>query len=287
LLIIAFFIASKWWLALLAFSVGYIWYIIMATLWLILSLMEYPVRQGFTRLGIVYILIFVAACLISFFSYLYLAPPPMGDVITNYRISGLLVAIGYLILLLGIVTKESPVLQSLIETRRSIAFNRVDINGAVRQAEIALTGMQAPDAIQKDLHPILSLVDRINEATNSLVYQVRTMQSHLPNAEDSRDVILAKLKILTTHHSTCEFILRDRASALQELNFKFQQLMKRRQRIESIIPEASEFFNQLDGGMKTILEEADQRFASYQQEAIEYDKRLSDINTALGLNLKI
>lgn len=67
--------------------------------------------------------------------------------------------------------------------------------------------------------------------------------------------------------STCQFILKGRESTLKELNSRFQQLMKRRQRIQGVIPEAADFFNQLDSGMKTILEDADRRFALYAEQA--------------------
>lgn len=211
-----------------------------------------------------------------------MAPFPSAEVISSYRAGGLLVAITYLILSLGIVTKPSPVLESLIGIRRNIAFNRVDINSAVSQAEMALSGMQVPDAIQRDLHQILALVDRLNEATNNLIYQVQAMQTHLPKAEDSKDVTAAKIKILTTHRSTCESILRDRTSTLQELNSQFQRLMKRRQRIQGVIPEASEFFDQSDRGMKTILNEADQRFAHYVDQANQYDMQLDAVTKSVA-----
>jgi hypothetical protein len=126
-------------------------------------------------------------------------------------------------------------------------------------------------------YPILALVDTLNEGTNSLIYQVETMRTHLPRADDRADVVDAKLRILTTHRSTCEFILRGRNSTLQELNSKFQQLMRRRQRIQAVIPEASEFFNQLDSGMKTILDDVDRRFADYMDKANAYDKALGEI----------
>jgi hypothetical protein len=277
LLIVAWMLAPKWWLSLGALSVAYLWYLIMAILWLTLTLTEFPVRQGMTKKGLAFILLFVIPCFISFLSYLRLAPFPNAEVVGSYRTGGLLVAMSYLILSLGVVTKDSPVLQSLIGIRRNIAFNRVDINSAVTEAEIALSGMQVPDAIQRDIHLILVLVDRLNEATNNLINQVQTMQTHLPRAEDSQEVISAKLRILTTHRSTCQFVLTDRESSLKELNSKFQQLMKRRQRIQGVIPEASDFFNQLDSGMKTILEEADRRFAHYVEQANAYDKQLSAI----------
>ncbi|HEX8633318.1 MAG TPA: hypothetical protein VF703_04120 [Pyrinomonadaceae bacterium] len=285
LIVIAFFLASKWWFSLLAVSVAYGWYCVMAILWLILTLTEYPVRQGLTKLGIIYILIFVTACLASFFSHLYIAPFPVGEVIASYKVGGLFVVISYLVLLLVIVIKDSPVLQSLIEVRRNIAFNRIDIDSAVRQAEIALDGITVADALQREVNLILATVERLNQATDSLIFQVRTMQSHLPTPADSREVIQAKLNILTAHRSTCESIVRDREAALGELTSRIKPLFKRRWRIQGVIPEAADLFNQLDKGMNTILEDVDHRFASYQQLATKYDEQLQAISDALKLNL--
>jgi hypothetical protein len=274
LLVVVFVFAPKSWLPSSTMAISYVWYLIMAILWLVLTQAEFPIRQGFTKKGFTFILAFIVPCLTSFFLYLALAPFPTGEVIASYRAGGLLVGISYLILSLAIVTKDSPILHSLIGMRRNIVFNRVDINSAVSQAEIALKGMEVPDAIQKDVSPILALVERLDAATSNLMSQVQTMQTHLPTAADSQDTISAKLKILTAHRNTCDFILRDRESNLRELNSKFQQLMKRRQRIQGVIPEAVDFFNQFDRGMKTILEESDLRFNQYVEQANKYDEQL-------------
>jgi chromosome segregation ATPase len=185
------------------------------------------------------------------------------------------VAICYLILSLAIVTRDSPILQSLIGVRRNIVFNRVEINSAASQAEIALKGMEVPDAIQKDLPPILALVERLNEDTSRLEFQVDTMQAHLPRSGDSEDTVSAKIGILTAHRNNAEALLKDRESTLQELNSNFQQLMKRRQRIQGVMPETADFFEQLDTGMKTILEESDSRFNQYVEKANKYDEQLA------------
>lgn len=66
---------------------------------------------------------------------------------------------------------------------------------------------------------------------------------------------------------------------MEELNSRFQQLMRRRQRIQAVIPEASDFFSQLDSGMQTILGEADKKFNSYIDQANEYDKELNAITS--------
>ncbi len=277
MLIIAFLVAPKWWVSLLTLTIAYLWYLLLMISALVLTQTEFPIRQGFTKKGFAFILAFALPCLASFFLFLCLAPAPTGEVIASYRAGGVIVAISYLILSLAIVTRDSPILQSLIGARRNIVFNRVEINSAASQAEIALKGMEVTDAIQKDLPPILSLVERLNEDTNSLEYQVQTMQAHLPKKEDSQDTVSAKIRILTAHRNNAEALLRDRASTLQELNSKFQQLMRR---IQGVMPETADFFNQLDTGMKTILEESDVRFNRYVEAANKYDEELATITRA-------
>jgi|GEM_PF-3845821 hypothetical protein len=277
LLIVAFFLVTRRWLPLSTLTFAYVWYVFLATSWLILARSEFAIRQDLTKKGAVFILVFAIPAFLSFLSYLWMAPVPTTEVVSSYRAGGVFTAISYLIVLLAIITKDSPILQSLLQIRRNIVFNRVELDSAASQVEIALGGMQVPDAIQKDVHPILTLVDKLNEATNSLIYQVETMRTHLPSSNDSADVVLAKLRILTTHRSTCEFILKGRNSTFQELDSKYQQLMRRRQRIQAVIPEASDFFNKLDSGMKTILDEADRRFADYVDKANAYDKALGEI----------
>lgn len=275
LLIVAFLFAPRSWVSLLSLTIAYVWYSIMAMLWLVMTQTEFPIKQGFTRKGFAFVLAFVLPCFASFFLYLRFAPVPISEVIASYRAGGLFVAICYLILSLGLVTRDSPILHSLIGVRRNLVFNRVEISSAASQAEIALNGMEVPDAIRKDLPPILALVERLNEDTNRLELQVSTMQAHLPTKEDREDTISAKIKLLTAHRNNAEALLNNRASTLQLLNSKFQQLMKRRQRIQGIMPETANFFEQLDSGMRTILEESDSRFNQYVENANKYDEQLA------------
>ena len=275
LLVVAFLLAPRWWVPLLTLTIAYVWFLIMGILWLILTQAEFPIRQGFTKKGFAFILAFVLPCIASFLLYLKLAPVPTGEAIASYRAGGLLVAICYLILSLAMVTRVSPILYSLIALRRNIVFNRVEINSAATQAEIALKGMQVPDAIQKDLLPILTLVERLDEDTNRLEYQVDTMQAHLPRNGDSEDTVSAKIGILTAHRNNIKVLLKDRDSTMEELNSKFQQLMKRRWRIQGVMPETADFFDQLNTGMKTILEKSDSRFNQYVEKANKYDEQLA------------
>jgi hypothetical protein len=217
---------------------------------------------------------FIVPALASFLLYSTLAPPPVGDVVSSYRAGGIIVFISYLLLSLAMVTKDSSVLHSLIAIRRDITLDRVDPRSAASQAEIALKGMEVSDAIQKDVSPILSLVERLNKSTNDLISQVQTMRTHLPTSGDTQDTVSAKIEILVAHRGTCKGILTDRAATLTQLNSRFHQLMKRRQRIQAVMPEATDFFEQLDKGMKIILDESDLKFNEYQEQANKYDALL-------------
>jgi hypothetical protein len=287
LLVLAYIFASSWWLSTVGISVAYGWYILLATSWLILSVTEFPIRERMTKLGATFILLFIIPSIISFVSLLSIAPQPIGEVTANYRVGGLLVAISYLIALLAVVTKESPILQSLARLRRNIAFNRLDPDAAVQQAEIAISGTSVADSVQREVNSILTLVDKLNQTTDNLVSQIQTMKSHFPATKDSKEVVVAKIKILYAHQDTYEFMVGVRKTIENELSAKFQQLMKRRSRVVSVIPEASNFFDKLDDGMKIILEEADRKYASSHQQAVEYDEQLKAVSDTLKLNLNV
>jgi hypothetical protein len=159
LLTVAFVLVTRRWFPLSILTFAYVWYLFLAISWLILTRSEFAIREGLTRNGAVFILIFVIPAFLACLSYLRIAPVPNTEVVVaSYRAGGLLTAIGYLIVLLALVTKDSPILQSLLEVRRNIVFNRVDLDSATSQVELALGGMQVPDAIQKDVHPILGSV---------------------------------------------------------------------------------------------------------------------------------
>ena len=274
LLIVAWEVAPRSWLPLSAFSIAYGWYLLMVIAWLALTRAEFPIKQGFTIKGFAYILGFVVPCLTSFLLYLNFASALTGEVVSSFRVGGIIVFISYLILSLAMVTKHSSVLHTLIALRRDLALDRIDAKSAASQVEIALKGMEVSDAIQKDVSPILNLVERLNTITNDLISLVQTMKTHLPEAGASQTIVAAKLDILNAHRESCRAMLEHRASIRTEMDARFQQLMRRRNRILGVSPEAKDFFEQLDGGMQVILQDCDLKFSEYQEAANNYDALL-------------
>jgi 5S rRNA maturation endonuclease (ribonuclease M5) len=95
----------------------------------------------------------------SGFLFAVLSRYPTGTSVTDFRVSGLLILIVFLIRMLLQESRRPPLLLSLIEIRRDVVFGRLDINNAVRQMDIALAGMPASEVFQKQVRSILNDIE--------------------------------------------------------------------------------------------------------------------------------
>lgn len=76
----------------------------------------------------------------------------------EYRVGGLLLGIMIVVQLLAREHPRSPLLDSLVDLRRTLGLRKMDVEFARRQTEIALAGMTVSDAFQADIEELLSEV---------------------------------------------------------------------------------------------------------------------------------
>lgn len=81
----------------------------------------------------------------------------------EYRFGGLLWTIGFIILKLGRDVNSPILLDSLIELRRDLLFDRIDTSSAKRQMGIILSGLEVSDLLQEDIREIYRLYDEANK----------------------------------------------------------------------------------------------------------------------------
>jgi len=73
----------------------------------------------------------------------------------DIRIAGLSLVLYHLLRILAGMGSSVPVLGALVTIRRQLALGQMDIETAIRQTDIALSGLQVSDILQEDLRELL------------------------------------------------------------------------------------------------------------------------------------
>jgi hypothetical protein len=94
---------------------------------------------------------------------------PIGTSVSDLRISGLLIALVFLLEKLITESEPPPLLSDLLSVRRDLAFGRIDLKTAIRQADIILDGMEAANLFQEEISQILHVRDRITSKIQNVI----------------------------------------------------------------------------------------------------------------------
>lgn len=134
--------------------------------------------------------------------------------VSEYRIAGLLVAICELLFLIVKRGPSTPLLQTLIDIRRNLAFGNLGLEDAKRQIEIALEGMTVADVLQDDIAGILSHIERMNVHLESAIKEVNAFTATVSRdregiPEDQHNLLMAVRQSAETHLEHAEDIQKD------------------------------------------------------------------------------
>lgn len=188
LAIVFLYSSAIWWPKVLIVSAACVSVIAIMTLLLIVSFFRVPLPTSLPRMPFINAVIAVSflGTLIwglSGYTSVALASLQKTD-ISNLRMAGLLVTASYLVWLLARGVKTQPLLISLIEIRRDLSLNRIDVNTAVRQTEIALAGMQVADFVQQDISMMLKIIEQVNSHYISIMQEIDSLKTSLPSTTD-------------------------------------------------------------------------------------------------------
>lgn len=131
--------------------------------------------------------------------------------VSEYRVAGLLFAITQLLLILAKREPNTPLLQTLIDLRRNLAFGKLELKEARQQAETALEGMTASDILQDELAMMLSHIEDINiqleAGSKEILAFTSTISEGVPElSEEQRTLLMAVEQSVNTHISRIEEI---------------------------------------------------------------------------------
>lgn len=208
ILIAIYFPISGWWPKIILLSYYGIFAFIMTLLFL-MSFFKLPLLfptsrpSGFAILPHIFLLSLLFWSAISY----YLAIISSKSIsMFEYRTSILLVVISYLVALLSHGIRKTPILDSLIDIRRDLAFNRIDIDTAIQQSDIAVSGMQVSDVLQEEVRDLLQLIDKINIELAESLKRSKSIESILlkdSNTEllEDQKTILKTMDLAELQHS--------------------------------------------------------------------------------------
>jgi hypothetical protein len=96
--------------------------------------------------------------------------------LAEWKIAGILVALGQLLLLLTSVVKGPILLEPLVALRRDIVFGRIDLDRAVRQLDIIVAGMRVSDALQQEVEKFLMLLREHDRELRAMMGEIEAMR---------------------------------------------------------------------------------------------------------------
>jgi hypothetical protein len=94
------------------------------------------------------------------------------------RVSTLFLIGLYLIQLLLRGQTGTPLLNTLIELRRSLVLGQIDYQSAFKQAEVAFSGLRVSDVLQDEVNIMLSHMNEINIRLESMRKELQALESH-------------------------------------------------------------------------------------------------------------
>ena len=191
-------------------------------LFFILSFLRLPLptyQKNIPLKGYIISILIIAGIVLSTVGYFignYSLHGPFS--ISEYRISILIFAIVYIFSMLLKKHNRSPMLFSLIRVRRDLAFNKIDTQVAIQQANIALTGMDVSQILQDEIQKMLGYLDEIVAENKEIVTKLKMAREEISIPSDE----------LTKNNWTITKAL------LESISHHFEIMSNRRKKYDSI-----------------------------------------------------
>lgn len=167
---------------------------------------------------------------------------------SDIRVGALLVLIAYVLILMADLRTESPILPSLISIRRDLLLDKIDVNLAARQIDIALSGLKVEDVLQEYVGRLLDCFDVINHNFRQMLQideATENLRSELQTALDKEKAVSIKKAIEALDSERDRYAeaagpLKDRyTEAWDSYNKKAGQIIKADRRAELAINEVT------------------------------------------------
>ncbi len=180
------------------FYIGYGGYIFFLFFIFILSFAKIPIlldtatKKSFKILNVIIsigLMILVIGFSKAFYENLFIIKMPV------FRFGGLLWTISFLIMKLGSGALRPILLESLIEIRRDLILERINLFSASKQFDIALSGLEVSDLLQAEIREILQIYDQISKEYKIADDNLKTIKNVFEN-KDSKEADFKLIRAL-------------------------------------------------------------------------------------------
>jgi hypothetical protein len=267
------FIFSNWLsaLTLTLFYIGYGFFLVTLFVILVLSFAKVPIELNSTQTtrpkifllllcaGVIFLIVGFSNSFYDYYSYINM---------TEFRFAGLLWIIIFLILKLNTDIPKPILFDTLIELRRDLLLEKIDISSASKQFDIALSGLEISDLLQDEIREILHTYDKISKEYKIAADNLALIQETLAKASkplQKEDCNLIK-PVLGTVESQVEKI-----TALVTGEFE-RQATKYSERIKKLIT----FYPHLKDNFNAPMDKLSEITNSIKKDMVAFSKQLKE-----------
>lgn len=144
---------------------------------------------------------------------------------SDIKVAVLLTLIAAAIALMAYLPINSPILPFLNSIRQDLVLDKIDVDWATKQIDIALSGMRVGDLLQEDIKEILNYYDRENNLLRKLMRTLKSVESFVPTDAAS----LEKNEFLKRSEAAVA-LMKDAERQANQLNLLDEESMKRIQK---------------------------------------------------------
>jgi hypothetical protein len=186
-----------------------------------------------------------------------------------------------LLWLLGIslvhVSRNQPLLETLRDVRRDLAFDRIAGDSALRQADIALDGMKVEDYLQTDLQKVLLHFDSASKSMHELQDRMREANALVESWEKSPpaagEILPAPSKMLRAMLESCDLHRRNIGDALDAGKNAAAAYTKKKRFVKRLVAESD--LAKIDTNIASYFERLKQQAVEIKAEDEPFRERLN------------
>ncbi len=177
------------------------------------------------------------------------------------------------------IAQNNPLLGTLKNVRRDLAFDRIDLDVALRQADIALDGMRAEDYLQSDVKSVLQCGDSASKSMRDL--QDRIKQAHdlvqsleqlLPTAISNDLPSVQMLKVVL---EACDLHRNKIKEALEQGNKLAKAYSKKKARIVRVVDKSE--IVKMESNISSFFEQLKRQAVELAQQETTFKERLAKL----------
>ncbi|NPV84232.1 MAG: hypothetical protein HPY46_11710, partial [Candidatus Aminicenantes bacterium] len=188
----------------------------------------------------------------------------------EFRASVILLLIAYTIILMSKVRSISPVRSYLISLRRDIILDKIDLDQAQKQIDLALSGLLVEDVLQERIKEVLDCFDQINKEFNELINIMKSIKLLLPISVEEQDhsqSIRTLMDISKTKKNNLTNLFNSLKTSIKKFEEKKNQIIRLDDR-------AYEKIQQVEGKINIAFSNLERLYKNYEKENQEIEQML-------------